>query len=59
MSVQDKAERLRAVIKLLTDACKVIIEEWEIEEQNSSVEQSDGSSDPSQELYNATAGGRP
>lgn len=54
MSVQAKAERLRAAVKLLAEASEVIINEWEKEEKNPISNPSDGSPLRSHELYDAS-----
>lgn len=53
MSVQEKTQRLRAAIKLLSDASEVVIKDWEEEERNPAPKQADGSSVPSHALHNA------
>ncbi|TFY61604.1 hypothetical protein EVJ58_g4421 [Rhodofomes roseus] len=50
MSAAEKAQQLRSLIRLLTDASEVVIKEWEAEERGDNREEN---ALPSQELYDA------
>lgn len=50
MSALEKAQQLRSLIRLLTDASEVVIEEWEAEERQSESRQH---TLPSRKLYDA------
>ncbi|KAH9938260.1 S-adenosyl-L-methionine-dependent methyltransferase [Fomitopsis serialis] len=51
MSASEKAQQLRSLIGLLTDASEIVIKEWEAEEQRDG--NTGGNALPSQELYDA------
>lgn len=53
MSVAEKAQRLRSLVKLLSDTSEVVIKEWEIAEQTASQTAGPLPPLPSLELFNA------
>lgn len=52
MSVAEKAQKLRSLVRLLADASEVVIKEWEAEERVSAAA-SEARTLPSQELHRA------
>lgn len=53
MSVEDKVQKLRSLVRLLSDASEVVIKEWEMEAQNASQKTSSLPTLPSVELHDA------